>query len=142
MNQRGQLSFEVALLVVLIFLLTFMAAGQYFQVHDTTYAVAKLKLATITELGTLEKQHAIKRIDYAVAENGKALEIDLYAEPAFSDSEITRLQGSLGGVCGEIKGSTVFTNAVSINFEVPPNSANEIMKTVCSPPQPIEPQVV
>ncbi|MFH1224472.1 MAG: hypothetical protein V1676_01585 [Candidatus Diapherotrites archaeon] len=119
MNQRGQLSFEVAILVVLIFLLTFLAAGQYFQVHDTTYAVAKLKAATIAELGTLDKQHAIKRIDYQVGEAGKSLSMQIYGDPKFGKDEVAYLKDNttLDDVCKDIMDATVFKNAVSINFD-------------------------
>lgn len=136
MNKGGQLSFEVALIVVLIFLLTFTAAGQYFQVHDTTYAVAKLKAATIAELGTLDKQHAIKRIDYRVLDSGKGIRLEVYGDPKFSLEEAGQLaKTSLGTVCKSIQDATVF-NKVSVAFD---GAEGESGRTICPLPEVIGP---
>lgn len=111
MNGKGQVSFEVILLVMVVFVLVLAVAANYFAVHDVTYALTKTKSVMLGEMHRIDKLHILKRIDYLA--EGSALTIYVEGDPLFSSAEVAEF--NISGLCDEIKNKTGF-EPVSVVF--------------------------
>lgn len=111
MDGKGQVSFEVILLVMVVFVLVLAVAANYFSVHDVTYALTKTKSVMLGELHRIDKLHILKRIDYLA--EGSALTIYVEGDPLFTPAEVGEFD--IVSLCGEIKNKTGF-EMVSVVF--------------------------
>ncbi|MFH1696422.1 MAG: hypothetical protein ABH854_00755 [Candidatus Diapherotrites archaeon] len=118
MNRKGQISFEVLLLIAVVFLLSFMVAGSYFSIHDETYALAKVKTEV---LGILHERGMPRTIQSVVSEvDGTAIRIDvtLSGENVAVVREVSDIpeDHTRRKMCGEIAKNTIYeTVVVNIN---------------------------
>jgi len=118
MNRKGQISFEVLLLIAVVFLLSFMVAGSYFSIHDETYALAKVKTEV---LGILHERGVPRTIQSVVSEvDGTAIRVDvtLSGENVAKDLSKLPLNYKRNEMCDTIAKNTVYdTVIVRINDE-------------------------
>lgn len=89
MNQKGQLSFEMLLITLVIFSFVIIIAGYHFMEQDTTNAMLIAKSETLSWLAEKERFYYIEKINFNVGDN----ELTIKLSDTFSDIDKTELVG-------------------------------------------------
>ncbi|MFH1544753.1 MAG: hypothetical protein ABIE23_01500 [archaeon] len=85
LTSKGQTSFEMLLVVALIISIAILILGNYFELDDSTIALAVLKTRTVEKLAEEDSLYVIKKIDYVEQASNK-IDLNISTFPPDLDS--------------------------------------------------------
>lgn len=84
-TSKGQTSFEMLLVVALVISIGIFILGNYFELDDSTMALAILKTRTVEKLAEEDSLYVIKKIDYVEQASNK-IDLNISTFPPDLDS--------------------------------------------------------
>lgn len=64
LEHKAQTSFEMLLVLAVVISISIFILGNYFEVHETTYALAVMKVGITSKLNDLNKFYVLRKIDF------------------------------------------------------------------------------
>lgn len=106
-NIKGQASFEVILVTVIVVALTIFILTYFFNVFDSTAAVTITKLDAVEKINALDSFHEIKKISFTESSDGKTISLTIDVEPNITAPETVDFSDTKD----KIKSQTKYTTA-------------------------------
>jgi len=86
-ENKGQASFEVMMVAVVVIALTIFLLTYFFNVFDSTTALTITKLDAIEKINALDSFHEIKKISFTELADGKTISLTIIVEPKILPQE-------------------------------------------------------